>query len=279
MTRRLLLFFFLLYTSSGNLLMSQTQWRAWISGSVEASISPKLDLRATYLRSHNMSGDWANGFNQKSLTASYDLSKRWSALAGVLQTSFPSGSSSVNRTFLRIGYRLPLAGILTFSNNIQGEWHSAEETRFRNRIILISRIGNRKRIPFLRLNLSASYWLYYNLGGNPIKYYDASGAVLTRQSPEGFHRGRFYLNASSKLSKHWSLSLYYMNQTEFNLLSHDYRKINVVNPATGKTTRAFDNYQVAGLTLGYEFKTYKQKRKSKSNNSKTDKEKSYEQQN
>ncbi len=270
---------FILFSFTGLGLMAQSQWRAWLTGSVEAALSPKLDLRVTYLRSHDISNTWNNNFNQKSLSAGYDLSRRWSVLGGYLQTGFPSTQSSTNRSFLRVGYKFPVAGLFSISNSIQGEWFSANETRFRNRFIWISRIGNKKRIPFLNLNLSASYWLYYNMGGNTIRYYDAAGSVLVRQSPDGLHRGRLYLNASSKISKNWFLSLYYMRQTEFNLFSTEFRKINVLNPATGKTSRAFDNYNVAGISLSYAFKTYKDKKPVKKNKTQTDKNKSYEQQN
>jgi hypothetical protein len=143
---------------------------------------------------------------------------------------------------------------------VQGEIHSANETRFRNRIIYITRLSNKKRLDFLHLNLSASYWLFYNIGGSPIRYFDKAGAVVTRKSPDGFHRGRLILAANSKLSKHLSLSVYYMRQQEFNFLSNEYRKVNVVNPNTGRIARAFDDYNVAGITLSYNIDLYKLKK-------------------
>lgn len=259
--------------------MTQSEWRSWMSASVEASLSPKFDLRTTYLRSSDINNGWKNNFNQLSVSAGYDLTKRWSVLSGLMQTSFPAGGASTIRTYARLTYRIPISGILTFSNGIQAEWHSKEENRFRNRIIWISRIGNRKRLPFLNLNLSASYWLYYNLGGSTIRYFDPAGTVIMRQSPDGFHRGRLYLTASSRINRNFSLSVFYMNQNEFNLLSTEYRKINIVNPATGKTTRSFDKYNVAGLSLSYEFKTYSKKKASKNHKNKTEKNNTYDNQN
>lgn len=279
MARRSCLLLLIALCLFGDKSMSQTEWRSWMSASVEASVSQKIDIRSTYLHSNDITNAWKNNFNQVSISASYDLSKRWSALGGFMQTTFPFGGAGTTRTYARLTYKIPLTGVLTFSNGIQAEWHSKEENRFRNRIIWISRIGNRKRIPFLNLNLSASYWLYYNLGGNAIRYFDPAGAVVMRQSPDGFHRGRLYLTASSKINRNFSLSVFYMNQNEFNLLSAEYRKINIVNPTTGKTTRSFDRYNVAGISLSYEFKTYSKKKGLKNQKHKNEKNNSYDIQN
>jgi hypothetical protein len=122
---------------------------------------------------------------------------------------------------------------------------------------LNSRLALRKRLDFLHLLPSASYSLFYNMGGNPIQYYDAeTGLATVKQTPDGFHRGRLMLNLNSKISDHFSLSVYYMAQREFNLLTPDARKINIVKPATGKLVRAFDDFNTAGLTLSYDINLY-----------------------
>ena len=94
-----------------------------------------------------------------------------------------------------------------------------------------------------------------NPGGNPVQYYDKSGLPSIKQTPDGLHRGRLIINLNSKINNILSISLYYINQKEFNLGINS-KGLNVVNPSTGKITRPFDNYQVAGLTFTFNFDLY-----------------------
>ncbi|MEQ1797716.1 MAG: DUF2490 domain-containing protein [Lacibacter sp.] len=246
---------------------SQNEWRMWNTAGLNLSFTKKLDLQVSHLRSYNISNNFTNNFNQTTASLDYDLKKRMSVKVGVMNTGVPASTINKQRYFARFTYRLPVADVITWSNSLQAEIHSANETRFRNRIIYITRVSNKKRFDFLRLNVSAAYWLFYNTGGNAINYYDKDGAVVARNTPNGLHRGRLFLTANSKLTKDLSLSLYYMQQQEFNLLSGNYHQMNVVNPLTGKTARAFDNYNVVGLSLSYDLDLYKKKKsgKSKSN--------------
>jgi hypothetical protein len=107
-----------------------------------------------------------------------------------------------------------------------------------------------------------SYSLFYNIGGNPIQYYDKNEVSTVMQTPDGFHRGRLSLNLNSKISKYLSLSVYYMMQREFNLFTDDYHKINIVNPVTGNIIRRFQDYNVIGTSLSLDFNLYKKKNKS-----------------
>ena len=52
-----------------------------------------------------------------------------------------------------------------------------------------------------------------------------------------------------------------MNQQEFNFLTPDNRKMNVISPVTGKVYRAFDKYNVLGVTGILELKKTKKKSK------------------
>ncbi|CAN5739812.1 hypothetical protein BH10BAC3_BH10BAC3_27660 [soil metagenome] len=238
---------------------AQNNWRSWNAASVNIGITKKIDVRVTHLRSYELNKDFNNTFNQTSASLSYDFCKNFSVLGGTLVTQLPSNNKNTNRYYARLSYKATLLHGISFSNSVQGEINSSNETRFHNRIIYIARIGNKKRFDFLKLNLSAAYWLYYNVGGNKIRYFDETGNVLARNSPDGFHRGRLYLNANSRISKAFSVSVYYMNQQEFNFFTPELRKINVTNPVSGKITRQFDNFNTIGITLMYDINLFKNK--------------------
>ena len=236
---------------------AQKEWKGWASAGLTLSITRKLDLRLNHLRSYSLSNPVDNGFNQTSASVNYNFTRKLSLLGGAMLTTFPSSlAEPTKRIYARASYKIRLAHLLNWSNGVQAEYHSSSETRYRYRFIYITRLSNRKEIPFLHLTLSASYWLYYNQGGNQIRYFDKSGATITRHSPDGLHRGRLYLAAGSKVAKGLTISLFYMQQNEFNLFSSEFRQMNVTNPATGKITRPFDSYRVAGLNLLYDINLY-----------------------
>jgi len=239
---------------------SQSKWRSWNSATVNVGITKKLDFRLNHLRSYDLNNHFSNTFNQTSASLSYDLSRKISFLGGAMITQSPLSSKSSNRYYLRLSHKTTVMHWASLSNSIQGEINSIDETRFRNRLIYIVRVSNKKRFDFLDLTLSATYWLYYNIGGNKIRYYNNTGNIIARNSPDGFHRGRLYLNANSKISRSFSISLYYMNQQEFNLFTPELRKVNVANPVSGKITRQFDNFNTIGLSLIYDINLFKTKK-------------------
>lgn len=240
----------------------QPEWKNWNSLQLNLSITKKLDLRFSHLRSFDIGNNYSRDFNQSSVHLDYDLTKRFSLSAGAILGSL-SDADGAHRLVLRSTYKINLANALTWSNSMQGEVHSSNETRYRYRAVYITRLGTKKRLDFLRLSPSVSYSLYYNIGGNPIQYYDKSENPAVLQSPDGFHRGRLSVNLNSKITNHLSFSLYYMMQREFNIFSSDYHKMNIVNPATGKTVRPFQDYNVLGATISLNFDLYKRKSKSK----------------
>lgn len=240
---------------------SQNDLQNWNSLQLTLSILKKLDVRLSHLRAYNISNGYSSDFNQSSVRLDYDFTKRFSMSGGAVLGSL-SAADGANRIVLRGTYRIPIADVINWSNSIQGEIHSSNETRYRNRVVYITRVGTQKRLEFLRLSPSVAYSLYYNIGGNQIQYFDKTGIPTIRQSPDGFHRGRLSINMNSKISKTFSLTLYYMMQREFNLFSNEYHKMNVVNPATGKVIRPFDDYNVIGTTLALNFDVYKKKNRS-----------------
>ncbi len=241
----------------------QSEWKNWDGVSLNLGFTKKMDMELSHLRAYNISQSFENSFNQWGINMDYDFTKRLSARIGYKLTNFPSGSVSTNRFLARGTYKIRLAKVISWSNAIQGEIHTANQKGNSYRIIYMTRFAPRKRLDFLRLSPSVSYWLYYNIGGNAIQYFDEGGSPLVKETPDGIHRGRFILNLNSKISNNLSLSLYYMNQHEFNFIGND---INVVDPNTGKVARPFNNFQVAGLSLSFSLDLYKKKSRKKNEN-------------
>jgi hypothetical protein len=252
------IFFYLL---NSTVAKAQTEWRNWNSVNVNASITRKLDISASHLRSYVLTNSFNNNFNQTTLQADYDLTKRISLRGAALLTTFPGQTNSTIRFITRVSYNKRIFKKINWTSGLQLEYHSNNETRYRSRAILVTRFATRKRITPLRLSPSLSYLLFYNVGGDSIRYYDPAGNVIARNTPNGFHRGRLFINVNSKISNHLSLSVYYMRQSEFNLFTPPTRKMNVINPNNGRIIRPFDDYNVAGITLQYNFRTYKKKKK------------------
>jgi hypothetical protein len=245
-----LLFFLLIIQYS----FAQSEWRMWDAVDAGLSVNKKTDVKFSHLRSYNITDSFTNNFNQASAQIDYDLNKHFTIRASGMYSSFPSGSASTIRGILRFSHKFSPIKKFTWTNGLQFEYHSNNETRFRERFIYITRLSLRKRIKFLRLSPSISYWLYYNIGGNTIKYYDPTGATYIRNTPNGIHRSRIILNLNSKINNNLSVSVYYLKQKEFNFLCPDDRKMNVSNPNNGKIYRPFDSYNVAGLSLQLDFK-------------------------
>ena len=251
---RLRFYLFILLMTIGYSSEAQTKWKTWGNAGVDLSLSKKTALGFNHLRSYNLSNSFSNNFNQTSATIDHDFTKHLTGKAGVTLSQYPSSGTTTQRYYLRGTNKVRLGGVVNWFNGLQAELHSGNETRFRDRIIYITRFAPRHRLDFLHLSPSVSYWLYYNLGGNPIQYYDKSGLPSVKQTPDGLHRGRLIINLNSKINKNLSVAIFYLNQTEFNLGNN--KGLNVVNPSTGKITRPFDSYQVAGLTFTFNFNLY-----------------------
>lgn len=243
--------------------MAQSTWKNWDGINLNLGLTKRLDVGVSHLRSYEISNGFQNNFNQSGLFINYDVTRRISAKSGIIVTHFPGDTVSTNRIWARGTYRLPIERLLNWSNGIQVELHSATQKQYNYRFIFQTRVAARKRLNFLSLMPSLSYWLYYNKGGNTLQYYDESGSPLVQESPDGLHRGRVTINLNSRVSKNLSLSLYYMNQHEFNLSG---RNVNVVNPTTGKVSRPFKNFQVVGVSVNLSFDAYKKRGKKNQKN-------------
>jgi hypothetical protein len=240
---------------------SQKDMKNWNTAQVNFSFTKKLDLRLSHMRTFNVSNGFSSDFNQSSVHLNYDVTKKFDVTAGYTfggSTTLTDGGSRVSA---KLGYKIKIADVLSWSNGVQGEIHSKNETRYHYRLIYITRLSPKKRLDFINLSPSVSYSLFYNIGGSPIQYYDNQTKEKTvRQTPDGFHRGRLMVNLNSKVTKHFSVAVYYMMQREFNLFTPEFRKMNIMKPTTGRIVRAFDNFNVLGLTMQYDINLYGNKK-------------------
>lgn len=240
---------------------SQNDLKNWNTAQLNLSLTKKLDLRFSHLEAFNISNGYSSDFNQSTVHLGYDLNRKLDIAAGYTFGGSGSLTDGGSRITAKLGYKVKLAKVLSWSNSIQGEVHSTSETRYHYRLIYTTRLSPKKRLDFLNLSPSLSYSLFYNIGGNPIQFYDSKTAAPTvRQTPDGFHRGRLMVNLNSKVTKHFSLSAYYMMQREFNLFTPENRRMNITKPTTGRIVRAFDSYNVVGLTLQYDIDLYSKKK-------------------
>ncbi len=225
-------------------------WKLWTGPAVDFTFTKKLEFSLNYQRSYDLKPEFRLVFTQSAASFQYDFTRYFSLKAGVIGTEYLSTGNRTHRYFIRTTINANLGKKISWSNGIQVEKHSCEEYRYDFRFIYITRLGLKKRIPFMKLAPSVSYWIYYNLGGNPIQYYNSLGEASVKQTPDGLHRGRLIININSKITKWLSISTYYLHQNEFNLVGTE-RGLNVVNPSNGKITRPFNEYNVIGLSLKF----------------------------
>lgn len=248
--RLMLVVLIFLFTNSK--VIAQTDWLNWNGVDVSSSLTDKLSAKFGHTRAFNVTNKYENVFNQTSFQLSYELTKKWDIYGGVQLLSIPDIKSGLRkRVFVRAAYTSRLNPKLNWTNSIRAETNSKNENRFSQRVILTTRLGLRKRLAFLKLAPSISYSLFYNLGGGPIRYYDENAQLLARQTADGLHRSRVSINLNSKISPYFSVTLYYMRQQEFNLLTPATRKINVYDPVRNIMLRPFNNYNTIGLTAKF----------------------------
>lgn len=237
-----------------NQLHAQERTKVWNTFSLGMPLTDNLDARVAYLHSTDITDEGRNNFNWYQIRLAYRINSTWSTRVGTAWLSIPSSNRTTNRIFVNAIYRKKLNRRLVLRSGIQFETHSEEEYRFDHRVILSSRLGLRKRLKFLRVAPSLSYGLFYNIGGANIRYFNNEGEEIARKPANGFHRGRILANFNFKISDPIRLSLYYMNQHEFNLGFSPTNQINVLNPNTGRIQRPFNNFHVIGLSVSYQLK-------------------------
>lgn len=244
---------FLLITCFG--YGQQKEWQSWNSIGLKIPVSKTVDFKLSELAAFSPSNAYALNFAQTSAAFSVDVTKQLSFKFGDQLNYIPGSTNALrNRIFVEGSVDNKFSKLLKAEHSLQAEWHSKTEIRYQQRYIFTNSLSLRHRFSPLQLRPSLSYSLYYNVGGRPLQYYDKAGDPTVRQTPDGFHRGRFYARVNSRINRHVQLTLYYMNQSEFNLLTPDDKKINVLNPSMGKIVRPFDDYNVVGLFLLFSIK-------------------------
>lgn len=246
----LILLLFLL--SSPGLAYGQYSTRLWNNFTLGAPITQNWSARLSYMKSTNLnSGDFNTAFNWYSIRLNYKYDLNWNFNFGVACMELPLVDRTTTRVFAEGTYRIILSRRLVLKNSLQMEWHNKEEYRFDYRAIWSSRIGLRRRLEFLKVAPSLTYSLFFNAGGTPIQYFDEIGEKIARNPSLGIHRGRVQANFNFKLNPLMRLSVFYINQHEFNLAFSETRRINVLNPNTGRIQRPFNNQHIIGTTLSF----------------------------
>lgn len=228
--------------------IAQSEWQSRNSLSVAASLSDKIGLKVNHIRAYEITDKFNSTFYQTAFQVKYELPKRWDLSGGVQFLTSASSKETRNRIFIRASHTTRITKKINWTNSVRLETNSKNEDRFRQRIGLYTRLGLRKRLDFLNLSPSVTWSMFYNIGGDPIRYYDKDAQLIARQSPDGFHRGRLTFNLNSKVNKYLRIGFYYMRQQEFNFLTPDTRKMNVYDPVRNRTLRPFRNFNAIGLS-------------------------------
>lgn len=233
----------------------QKEWQNWNSIGLKIPVSKTVDFKISELASFSPSNGFSLNFAQSSAAFSIDLNRQIGFKVGDQFNYIPGSTNSFrNRIFVKGSVENKFSKLIKAQHSLQAELHSKTESRYRQRFILTNSLSLRRRFSPLHLRPSISYALYYNMGGSLLQYYDKAGDPTVQQTPDGFHRGRLYTRLNSRINRHLQLTLYYMNQREFNFLTPEDKKINILNPTTGKIVRRFDDYNVVGLSLLFSFK-------------------------
>lgn len=234
-----------------NTVDAQTEWQNWNGITVSSSLTDKVSAKIGHTRAYSLSDQFKNIFSQSQFQLTYQLNKKWDIQSGIQIIVPDSSKNTRTRIYLRAAYTTRINRKISWTNSVRIETNSKNENRFRQRMIISTRLGLRKRLDLLNMAPSITYSIFYNIGGSPIRYYDENNLLIARQTPDGFHRSRLTLNLNSKITKYLSVSLYYMRQQEFNFLTTATRKINVVDPIRSRIIRPFNNYNTLGITAQF----------------------------
>ena len=131
---------------------AQTELKNWNTAQLNFSLTKKMDLRFSHLRAFNASNSFSSDFNQSSIHASYDLTRKIDINAGYTFGGSNSLTDGGSRVSVKLGYKIKLADVLSWSNSVQVEVHSKNETRYHNRIIWGTRLSPKKRLEFSNIS-------------------------------------------------------------------------------------------------------------------------------
>lgn len=258
MNRIKLIVAMLVFSSS---IAAQTENQLWSSITVTSKVARKTRVDVSFMNASSMSNKFTEVFNQGSLSVDYQLTKAWNVETGLNILSPINTLGNRMRYYVRAAYNTKVGDHLRWTNAVRVEHNSEAETRFRQRVILSTRLAAQDRLTSLRLTPFVSYSLFYNIGGAPIRYYSGDGLEIAKQSPDGFHRGRLTLGANSKINDYTRISLSYMIQNEFNFLTPETRKMNVTDPLRNRVLRPFNDFNAVLLNLTFDISKVIKKKK------------------
>ena len=233
----------------------EREWQNWNSVSLRIPVSKKVDFNLAEMLAFTPSDAYSLNFAQSTAAISVDITRRFAVKFGDQLNYIPGSAKPLrNRFFVQGSIANRFSKLLKSEHSLQAEFHSKAETRYQQRLIFTNNLSLRSRFSPLRLRPSVSYSLYYNIGGSALQYFDKTGNPTVMQSPDGFHRGRLSVRLNSRINGHVQLSVYYLNQSEFNLLGAEDKNMNVVDPSTGEVARPFDDYNAVGVSLLFSIK-------------------------
>lgn len=236
-------------------VQAQYEARVWNNFGISAPLTKKLSARVSYLKSFSFTDHaFETSFNWYAFRLNYDYNRDWDFSIGSAWMNLPTANRTTFRVMAEGTHRIKLDRRFVLRNSLQLESHNEQENRFDYRFIYSARIGLRKRLDFLNVAPSLTYGLFFNVGGDPLRYFNEQGEQIARKSSNGFHRGRLMANFNFKISDPIRLSVFYTNQHEFNLGVSKTNEINVLNPNTGRIQRRFNNQHIIGFSLSFQLK-------------------------
>jgi hypothetical protein len=128
---------------------AQQKTMVWNAFNMGLTLTDRLDGRIAYLRSTKLSETGLrNNFNWYQMRLGYQVNKNWSVRTGLVWMHLPKSGRTTRRLQASAFHRIKLDKRFVLKNGVRVEAHR-HETRFDQRVILMSRLGLRKRMKFL----------------------------------------------------------------------------------------------------------------------------------
>jgi hypothetical protein len=253
-------------------------FKNWAIGGITAKVSPKTSLGVSQLYAFN-TGPYNLQFVQSTFSAGFKLSKKFNLDFGYADSRFKSGEEfkHYHRVFTELDYSSKLSKNIKMKNSLKSEWHFPQLKKYRYRFIYSNKISFKNKFLPWRATPYIRNQVYYYLDGKATTYYaevdpeeeiDEEGATAEEgeveierivQAPSDFHRYRLTLGVRMRPAKGLYLSVYYIMQKEFNTPFTEFRDLNTPNRTGTRTKIPFNNYSLVGVSLNYQFKTYRKK--------------------
>jgi len=222
----------------------------WQSISTRFELDVDKDLVVSQMISHEPgvsrigSIQWNLGFRQL-------FTNDFSVSGGYKPTFFPNREVNQirHRLYGNLRYRQRLRSFRIY-HSLTTEWHFPRPSKFRFRTYYTFSIDYRnKKIP-LKIRPYLALSLYHYLDGRPLQYYDeATETKIEKVAPNGLHAARWRYGIRLRPIKQITISLYWLQQKEFNTRLFGGRDINSLNPRTGNIRRRFFDFNVLGYSI------------------------------